>query len=136
MHWLVEDGIHTAGHMPHVVAADLAGTVGKSIRERAGVAVKKQAGAFQRISRDCNDTSFLFLRFAFAVDVDDAIDFAVSAMFDAYRHAVWPNFQITGRFAFGNLGVQRRPFGAGLAALKAETDLLACAATVAWLTVD
>src|SRR5262245_33320197 len=45
-------------------------------------------------------------------------------------------FKFAGLLSFGNLGVKRRPFGARLAALKTETDLLARAAAVARLGVD
>src|SRR5215468_4292008 len=44
--------------------------------------------------------------------------------------------KFAGLLSFGNLGVKRRPFGARLAALKTETDLLARAAAVARLGVD
>ena len=100
------------------------------------MAVQQKARTFQRISCDRDDAGFLFLRLAVGVHIDDAVDLAGSVVLDPHRHAVRANFEIAGRLTFGNLGVKRRPLGAGLAALEAEADLLACAAPVARLTVD
>ena len=57
-------------------------------------------------------------------------------MLDLDHHAVGAHFEIAGRFALWDFGVERRPFRAGLAALEAEADLLAGPAPVARLAVD
>ena len=57
-------------------------------------------------------------------------------MLDLDRHAVGAHLEISGRLAPGDLGIERRPFRARLAALEAEADLLACPAPVACLAVD
>ncbi len=57
-------------------------------------------------------------------------------MLDVRGHRVRPDLQVAGRLALRDLGIQRRPLAAGLAALEAEADLLAGAATIARLAVD
>ena len=57
-------------------------------------------------------------------------------MLDLQHLAVRPHLELAGRLALRDLGVERRPFRARLAALEAEADLLAGAAAVARLGVD
>src|SRR6185437_16197792 len=66
----------------------------------------------------------------------DAGHLAARIVLDLDHHAVGAHFEIAGRFALGDYGVERRPFRAGLAALEAEADLLAGSASVARLAVD
>ena len=67
------------------------------------------------------------------VGIDHAGHLAGRIVLDLDRHAVGAHLEIAGRLALGDLGVERRPFRAGLAALEAEADLLAGAAPVARL---
>ena len=57
-------------------------------------------------------------------------------MLDAQNMTLWPHFELAGGLAFRNLGVERRPFRAPLAALKAEARLLAGVAAIALDRVD
>lgn len=57
-------------------------------------------------------------------------------MVDLDRHGVRPDLEMACRLALGDLGVERRPFGAPFAALEAESGLLAGHAVVALDRVD
>src|SRR5690554_8184217 len=61
---------------------------------------------------------------------------AYVVVLDACHVGLGPQLQVPGDDAFGQLGVQGRPLGAGLAALEAEAALLTGRAAVAILAVD
>ena len=122
--------------MTHVVASHLARTVRQTLREHGGRAVQQQARAFQRIARHRHDAGLLPLLLAAAIDIHHAGDLAPRIVFDPQRHRVRSHLEIAGRLTLGDLGVQRGPLAAGLAALEAEADLLAGAAIVPRLAVD
>ena len=129
VHRIVEHRVDAAGRMAHVVASDLAGAVGEPVAgiwptalfsSRRGLSIELPATATTR--------AFCRCMLAVAVDIDDAGDLARQRRARSASPCVRPHFEIAGRLALGDFGVQRRPFGAGLAALEAEADLLACAA--------
>ena len=57
-------------------------------------------------------------------------------MADLDRHRARPHLEMAGRLAFRDLGIERRPFCAPLAALEAEARLLTGVAVVALHRID
>src|SRR6266446_8788216 len=135
VHRLFERGIDAAGHVTHVVAADLPGAVGKAVRIQVGCAVEQQTRAFDRVAGDRDDPRFLALHVSGFVGIDDASYLARCIVLDLHSHAVRTYFEVAGRLALRDFAIERRPLRAGLAALEAEADLLAGAAAVARFAV-
>ena len=87
VHRLVEDGIDRAGHVPHVVPADLAGGVGETVRELGRGRVQQQARALDRVAGDADDARLLALLLAVLVGIDHGRDLARRIVLDLQRLA-------------------------------------------------
>jgi hypothetical protein len=98
--------------------------------------VEQEPGALDRVAGDADDTRLLLDLLAILAGIDHAIDLALVVMGDGQHLRVGPQFEIAGRLAIGNLGIERRPFGARFAALETEADLQARAAAFARLRID
>ena len=134
---LLEDGVDRAGRVAHVVPADLARAVGQPVRELGRGRVQQQARALDRIAGDADDPRLLHLLLAVLVGIEHAGDLAgVRRAGSAAPGAAAAARACRSRSPLRNLGVERRPFGARLAALETEADLLAGRPVVARLAVD
>ncbi len=118
------------GRVVHVVAADLPRRVGQPVREQAGRRVQQQPRRFDRIARHADHARLLQVLAPLAVGVQHAIDLAGLVVLDLQHHALGTQLDAAGRQCLRNLGIERRPFGADLAALHAEAGLLAGRAAV------
>ncbi len=124
------------GGVGHVVPADLAGGVGQPVGKHRGSGVEQQARRFDGVARHAYHPGLLPLDGALGVGVDHAVHLALGVVFDAQHHRLRPHLAIATGFGAGNVGVERRPLRAHLAALHAEADLLAGGAVVVGLGVD
>ena len=70
------------------------------------------------------------MRCAVRIDIEDAGGLSGVVVDDLQHMALRTQVELTGRLRLRYLGVEGRPFGARLAALEAEADLLARAASV------
>ena len=82
VHRLVEYRVDRAGHVPHVVAADLAGGVGEPVGELARFGQQQQPRRLDRVAGDADDARLLPLLLAILVEIDDAVDLAGRVMLD------------------------------------------------------
>src|SRR5690606_38694210 len=107
-----------------------------TLREKRRVRIEQQARRFDRVARDTDDAGLLPVLHAFGIDINDPCRLAVRVMLDSQHLAFGADFEIAGRLAAGQFGIERRPFRAGFAALEAEADLQAGWAFVARFAVD
>src|SRR6185369_15947921 len=131
-----EAGVDRSGHVPHVVAADLPRRIGQAVGVPARRRVQQQARTFDRIARYADDARLLALHIPVLVRVDDRVHLPCGVVLDLQHLRVRPDFELARRLTLRNLGIERRPFGAELAALEAEAGLLAGRAAVARLRID
>ena len=78
----------------------------------------------------------LALLLAFGVRINDARYLSRLVVIDPQHLGIGTDFEIAGVLALRDLGIERRPLRADLAALEAEPDLLAGGAPIAGLGID
>src|SRR5205814_7038497 len=105
VHRLLERRVHAAGHVPHIVAADLPGRVGKAVWEHSRGAVEQQPRALDRVARDRHHARLLALHRAALVGIDHARHLAGRVVLDPDRHAVGAHLEIAGGLAPGNFSI-------------------------------
>jgi hypothetical protein len=136
VHRVLEDRVDRAGHVAHVVPADLARGIGEPVGEHVRGGVEQEPRALDRVAGDGDDAGGLALLGAARIGIDHAGDLAAVVMLDAQDMGIRPHLELAGRLALRDLGIERRPFRAPLAALEAEAGLLAGRAAVAFGRVD
>jgi hypothetical protein len=120
----------------HVVAPDLARGVGEPVRELGRGRVQEQPRGLDRVAGDADDPPFLHLLLAVGIGIEHARDLAGGVVLDLQDHRLRPELELAGRLSLRDLGIERRPLGAHLAALEAEAELVAGGAIVARARVD
>ena len=128
-----ENGVHGCRHMAHVVLADLAGTVGQSIREHTRAGSKVTLGfllSYQRLRQ------YVHLLVTILIGINYASQHTFFVMLNLQDLSVRPHLKISSSLSFRNVAICRRPLRTKFTSLKTKASLLAISTTIPRLTID